>query len=76
MNRITITAGKRSGKPCIRNLRITVADVLAWLANGMTQDEILEDFPELEAADIQACLLFAANEQQLSVLSAKGANDA
>lgn len=71
MNRITITAGKRSGKPCIRNLRITVADVLAWLANGMTQDEILEDFPELEAADIQACLLFAANrEQQLSVLNA------
>ena len=60
MDRITITPGKRSGKPCIRGLRITVCDVLSWLANGMTAEEIIEDFPELEAADITASLTFAA----------------
>lgn len=68
-DRITIEPGKRGGKPCIRGLRITVYDVLAWLAQGMTQAEILEDFPELEAADIAACLSFAANrEHDLSSL--------
>jgi len=67
--RITLEPGKRGGKPCIRALRITVYDILAWLAEGMTQTEILEDFPELEAADIAACLSFAANrEHQLETL--------
>ena len=71
LNRITLEAGKRSGKPCIRGLRIAVYDVLGWLAAGMGVDEILEDFPELEAADITACLQFAANrEHTLQVLVA------
>jgi len=70
-NRITIEPGKRGGKPCIRSLRITVYDVLGMLAEGMTQDEIVEDFPELQAADITACLSFAANrEHNLSSLNA------
>lgn len=67
-NRITIEAGKRSGKPCIRGMRIAVADVLGWLAAGMTTAEILEDFPELEAEDITASLQFAANHPDLSCL--------
>jgi uncharacterized protein (DUF433 family) len=57
---ITIEPGKRGGKPCIRGLRITVYDVLEYLASGMTQDEILQDFPDLTAEDIRACLAFAA----------------
>ncbi|WP_245606782.1 DUF433 domain-containing protein [Thiothrix lacustris] len=70
-SRITMEAGKRSGKPCIRGLRIAVYDVLGWLAAGMTTPEILEDFPELETADITACLQFAANrEHTLQVLIA------
>ncbi|MBJ6610959.1 MAG: DUF433 domain-containing protein [Candidatus Thiothrix moscowensis] len=70
-NRITIEAGKRSGKPCIRGLRIAVSDVLGWLAVGMTTAEILEDFPELEAEDITASLQFAANrEHTMQVLIA------
>ena len=56
--RITVDPGKRGGKPCIRHMRITVYDVLSMLANGKTNDEIISDFPELEAMDIQACLLF------------------
>lgn len=60
---ITIEAGKRSGKPCIRGLRITVYDVLSWLADGLTQDEIIDDFPELTKEDITACLQFAANRE-------------
>lgn len=55
--------GKRGGRPVIRGLRITVYDVLEMLARGMTQAEILEDFPELEAADILACLAYAANRE-------------
>lgn len=71
MDRITITPGKRGGKPCIRGLRITVYDVLGWLANGMTVEEIIEDFPELEAADITASLAFAAQrEHNLTSLKA------
>ena len=58
---ITIESGKRGGKPCIRGLRITVYDVLSWLAEGMTQAEIIEDFPELNEKDISACLGFAAD---------------
>ena len=60
---ITIEAGKRGGKPCIRGLRITVYDVLSWLAEGMTFDEIVEDFPELTSEDIRACLHFAADRE-------------
>lgn len=62
-NIITIEPGKRGGKPCIRGLRITVYDVLAWLADGMTEAEILEDYPELTADDIRACLAFAADRE-------------
>ena len=57
---ITIEPGKRSGKPCIRGMRITVYDVLSYLASGMKMDEILEDFPELTKEDILACLAFSA----------------
>ncbi|MBV9109891.1 MAG: DUF433 domain-containing protein [Gemmatimonadetes bacterium] len=62
--RITIEPGKRSGKPCIRGLRITVQDVLEYLASGMSEDEILEDFPYLERDDIRACLMFAADRER------------
>jgi len=58
---IVIEPGKRGGKPCIRGLRITVSDVLDYLASGMTEEEILSDFPELTAEDIRACLAFAAD---------------
>lgn len=61
MNRITLESGKRVGKPCIRGLCITVHDVLSMLSEGMTQQEILEDFPELELADLLAGLAFAAD---------------
>jgi len=61
--RITIEAGKRGGKPCIRGLRITVYDVLYWLADGLSEDEIIEDYPELVPEDIKACLSFAANRE-------------
>ena len=60
-NIITLEPGKRVGKPCIRGLRITVYDVLSWLADGMTQEEIIEDFPELNVTDISACLSYAAD---------------
>lgn len=70
-SRITIEPGKRGGKPCIRGLRISVYDVLEMLAEGTTQAEILEDFPELQAEDIAACLGFAANrEHNLYMLAA------
>jgi len=60
---ITIQPGKRSGKPCIRGLRITVYDVLKMLADEMTIEEIIEDFPELNKADILACLAYAADKE-------------
>lgn len=56
---ITIEPGKRGGKPCIRGMRITVSDILGWLASGMTNAEILEDFDELNEEDIYAALSFA-----------------
>lgn len=59
-NRITIEAGKRSGQPCIRGLRITVWDVLGWLAAGMSENEILTDYPELEPGDFLAVFEYAA----------------
>ena len=57
-------AGKRSGKPCIRGLRITVADVLEYLASGMTHEQILQDFPYLTEQDIRASLAFAADRER------------
>ena len=61
---ITIEPGKRSGKPCIRGLRITVYDVLDYLAAGMSVEEILEDFPDMTREDIRACLAFAADRER------------
>ncbi len=61
---ITIEPGKRSGKPCIRGLRITVGDVLDYLAGGMTVEEILDDFPDLTRDDILACFAFAADRER------------
>lgn len=61
---ITIEPGKRGGKPCVRGLRITVSDVLDYLASGMTHAEILADFPDLTEEDIRACLAFAADRER------------
>jgi uncharacterized protein (DUF433 family) len=61
---ITVEAGKRGGKPCIRGLRITVYDVLDYLASGMTESQILGDFPDLTPDDIRACLAFAAERER------------
>lgn len=61
---ITIEPGKRGGKPCIRGLRITVYEVLEYLASGMSEDEILRDFPDLTRDDIRACLAFAADRER------------
>ena len=67
---ITIEPGKRGGKPCIRSMRITVYDVLDWLASGRSEAEILDDYPELTRDDIRACLAFAADrEHQLSTIA-------
>ena len=67
---ITIEPGKRDGKPCIRSMRITVYDVLDWLASGMSEAEILDDYPELTRDDIRACLAFAADrEHRLSTIA-------
>ena len=59
LNRITQTPGQCGGRPCIRDMRIRVSDILEMLAENVSIAEILEDFPDLEAADIQACLMFA-----------------
>ena len=61
---ITIEPGKRGGKPCVRRMRITVYDVLGWLASGMSHAEILDDFPELTETDILACLAFVADRDR------------
>ncbi|MFO0803115.1 MAG: DUF433 domain-containing protein [Gemmataceae bacterium] len=61
---ITIEPDKRSGQPCIRGLRMTVRDVLEYLAGGMSPQEILDDFPDLTAEDIRACLAFAADRER------------
>jgi len=66
-DRITIEPGKRGGQPTIRGLRITVYDVLHRLAEGTSEAEILDDFPELEVADIRACLAYAANREHNTV---------
>jgi len=59
---ITRESGKRGGRPCVRGSRIAVSDVLGWLANGMSEQEILADFPELTREDILACLAFASDD--------------
>ncbi len=60
---ITVEPGKRSGKPCIRGMRISVYDVLSYLAGGMTVDHVLADFPDLTRVDILACLAYAADRE-------------
>jgi len=62
-NLITLEPGKHGGKPCIRGLRITVHDILEYLASGMSEDDILKDFPDLNREDIRACLAFAADRE-------------
>jgi len=63
-NFITLEPGKRSGKPCIRGLRISVQDVLDWLASGMTTDDIVANYPELQSDDVLACLAYAAERER------------
>ena len=63
-DRITVTPGIRSGKPCIKGTRITVYDVLEYLADGMNESQILADFPDLTTEDIRACLAFAASRER------------
>ena len=62
-NIITIRSDRRFGKPCIRETRISVYDVLGWLASGMSNDDIIKDYPELNLQDIQACLAYAAEKE-------------
>jgi uncharacterized protein (DUF433 family) len=61
---VTMQPGKRGGRPCIRGLRIAVADILGWLAAGMSHEEILRDFPELTESDIRASLAYAADRER------------
>jgi len=63
--RITISANKRFGRPCVKGTRIAVEDVLGWLASGMSNGDILKDFPELKKEDILACLAYAAQRERL-----------
>jgi uncharacterized protein (DUF433 family) len=67
---ITIEPGKRGGRPCIRGMRIAVADVLGWPAAGQSHQQILDDFPELTESDIRACLAYAADRER-RVVTAK-----
>lgn len=66
---ITLESGKRSGQPCIRGMRITVYDVLSYLASGMVLEEILEDFPYLTRDDILACLSYAADRERRTLVA-------
>ena len=68
-SRITIEPGKRGGRPCIRGMRITVYDVLSYLAAGMSIAEILDDFPYLTSEDVQACLAYAAERERTMLLA-------
>jgi uncharacterized protein (DUF433 family) len=61
---ITIEEGKRGGRPCVRSLRITVGDVLGWLAAGLSHEQVLADYPELTEDDIRACLAYAADRER------------
>jgi uncharacterized protein (DUF433 family) len=67
---ITIESGKRGARPCVRGMRIAVADVLGWLASGMSHAEIIEDYPELTEEDIRACLAYAADRERRIVIAA------
>ncbi|MFN3648048.1 MAG: DUF433 domain-containing protein [Armatimonadota bacterium] len=67
---LTLEPGKRSGKPCIRGMRITVYDVLSYLAAGMTHEELLADFPYLTEDDIRACLSYAADREKHTLVAA------
>ena len=67
---LTIEPGKRGGKPCIRGMRITVYDVLSYLAAGMSKEEVLADFPYLTAEDIHACLSYAADRERHTLVTA------
>ncbi len=69
-NIITIEVGKRNGKPCIRGMRITVEDILRWLASEMSFDEILQDFPVLTKEDILVALEFSANRSKRTLIAA------
>ena len=69
-NFITLEPGKRGGRPCIRGMRIAVADVLGWLAAGMTHQDILSDYPELSEDDIRACLAYAADRERRILIAA------
>ena len=69
LDRITINPNQCGGRPCIRGMRIRVKDVLAMLAGGATQEEILSDFPDLEAEDIRACIAYAARYLDHTVLA-------
>jgi uncharacterized protein (DUF433 family) len=66
---ITIEPGKRGGRPCVRGMRIAVEDVLGWLAEGMTHDQIIADFPELTENDIRAVLAYAADRQRRTAIA-------
>jgi len=69
MERITIKPGRRSGKPCVRDTRITVYDVLGYLASGMSEAEVLSDFPDLSKEDILACYAYAAERDRRLFIS-------
>jgi uncharacterized protein (DUF433 family) len=66
---ITIVPGKRGGRPCVRGLRITVGDVLGWVAAGMSTSEIVDDYPDLTEDDIRACLAYAADRERRSLIA-------
>ncbi|HEX4123133.1 MAG TPA: DUF433 domain-containing protein [Tepidisphaeraceae bacterium] len=68
---ITIEPGKRGGRPCVRGMRIAVADVLGWLAEGMSYEQIISDFPELTENDIRACLAYAADRERRVMIATK-----
>ena len=69
-SRITIEPGKRGGQPCLRGLRVTVYDVLGYLAAGMTVDEVLADFPSLERDDVLAAIAYAADRKRVTAVAA------
>ena len=68
---IAIEPGKRGGRPCIRNMRIAVSDVLGWLAAGMTHEQVVAEYPELTEDDIRACLAYAADRERRVITAAK-----
>lgn len=70
LNRITVNPAMRSGKPCIRGMRITVYDILSYMADGMSEQEILLEFPELEQDDFLACFAYAAQADNIKVIAA------